>query len=146
MKTDFANEAAENAVANGTGRSSRSPLPSSAIDASLLMSSVDCLDAAIVICDAGAADCPIIFASRGLTVMTQHTAPKVIGQKLSFLFHPETAPDNLQRILQSLVRRSACREEFRCVRNQTPPLWCELTLTPIAAQDNGASYFIALIT
>src|SRR5258708_3822328 len=113
MKTVFANEGLEYAPKKANGMPVRAPRPLADIEASLLVSSLDCLDAGIVICDATSADCPIIFASKGFAVITQYTPQEVFGRKLISLLSPETAPAIRQKILQSLAGRTACREEFR---------------------------------
>ena len=144
MKANFAHKGVDNGAANGS--SPRLTLSVTGIDASILASSLDCLNAAIVICDAESPDCPIIFISKGFSVITQYTAGDILGRKLGFLISEETEPETLARIQGAIDQRAACREEFRCARNDAGPIWCELILTPVLSCGDSPAHLIALFT
>jgi len=132
-------------AANETGRLTEQPLPQISINASVLASSLDCLDVGVLICDARSADCPIIFVSKGFAVITRYTEEDVLNKKLSSLLSPETAPAARLKIQQAFAQRTACREEFRCCRNGAAPIWCELHLTPVPALGDTPAHLIALL-
>ncbi len=146
MNSDFTQADATSVTAGENDTPIGQILPPAGIEARLLASSLDCLDVGVVICDATSSDCPIIYASKGFAVITRYTPEEVRGQKLSFLVSAETPAPARQKIQQALAQRSACREEFRCRRNQDSPLWCELHLTSVTAQGSAPAHLIALLT
>src|ERR1700722_12695358 len=146
MKTNFALESAENSAPKGIAPSALNALDIAGMDAAVLTASLDCLNAAIVICDTESPECPIIFVSKGFSVITQYTPQDILSRKLSFLIGEETEPETLITIQRALDQRTACREEFRCSRNDAAPIWCELILTPVPAKGNFRAHLIALFT
>jgi two-component system cell cycle sensor histidine kinase/response regulator CckA len=116
------------------------------MDDAVLASAVDCLGAALIVCDAGTPDCPIIFVSNAFRVITQYTPRDVLGRNLGFLISNKTEPETLANIQKAISDRAACRAEFRCFRNNASPLWCELILTPVPARGDSPAMLTGLLT
>jgi PAS domain S-box-containing protein len=146
MKANFVRTNVENDAEMTVQKSSPHSLTVSGIDASIVATSLDCLDAAILICDAESADCPIIFVSKGFSVITQYTAREVLGRKLGFLVSEESEPEIIAKIQRTIEERAACRVEFRCARNDAASVWCELILTSVPAQGDAPAHLLALLT
>ncbi|HEX3800717.1 MAG TPA: PAS domain S-box protein [Verrucomicrobiae bacterium] len=137
-----ANRGLANEIAQVIGQSS----PPAAIEGRLLAASMDALGAGVLLCEAKSPDCPIIYVSKGFSVISRYTTEDALGQKLAFIISAETDPEARARIEAALAGRAASQEEFRCRRHQAEPIWCELNLTPVFAGGETPTHFIALIT
>ncbi|MBI9019322.1 MAG: SpoIIE family protein phosphatase [Phycisphaerae bacterium] len=98
----------------------------------------------VVIADANQMGIPIIYANRAFTVLTGYQPEEVIGRNCRFLQGPDTNPEALQRIRNSLANESLCFEEILNYRKDNTPFWNRLSITPVKNDQGQTTHFIGI--
>lgn len=111
-----------------------------------LLAAVDCVGAGLMICDAQAPDCPIVYVSNGFSVISQYTAPEAVGQSLGFLLVPENKNETVEKFRSGLKHGGKFQIEFLCRRRDSGPVHGELIITPLPAGDGPPRHLAALLT
>ena len=91
---------------------------------------LDTLGTAVFVCDSQGPECPVVCASRGLSVLTRYSQELLEGRDLADLLAAGTAP-GLPESLREAIRNgeSFCGDVF-CPREEGEGIWCELRLAP----------------
>ncbi len=110
-----------------------------------LLAAVDGIGVGLVICDARAPDCPIVYVSNGFSVICRYTLAEALGRNPDFLLAPENGPGTMERFQSALARGERFQGEFLCRRRDTSLMDCELMLTPLPARDGSPRHFAALL-
>jgi PAS domain S-box-containing protein len=98
----------------------------------LLAMAIEQLGAAVFVCDANLADCPIIRVSPGFSVIFQYSPEETLGQNISFLLAKENDPAVAEAFCRALTDDNGYRGELVCKRKDGTPLYCEVVLSPVA--------------
>lgn len=88
----------------------------------------------------------IDYANQAYLQETGYSIEELRGQSPLFLQGEHTDPLTLTRIVKALVQKREVREEILFYTRQGQPFWCELAITPVAAQEDQPACYIVLQT
>jgi diguanylate cyclase (GGDEF)-like protein/PAS domain S-box-containing protein len=85
----------------------------------------------IVVCDATAAEHPVLYANRAFAEMSGHPIEKLLGTNLRMLQGTDRDQDVRQRLRESLERGEPCRALVRNYRPDGTLFWNEMLIQPV---------------
>jgi PAS domain S-box-containing protein len=86
---------------------------------------------AVVILDARAAPCPLVFANRGFERMTGYAAADVLGRGLPLLAGAESDPAVLQELREAVAHGRRFSAEWVIHRKDGAALWTRASTAPV---------------
>lgn len=107
------------------------------VDASLLQSLFDAAPDGVVICDARAADWPVLYVNAAMEKLTGYEASDIRGRNLRFLQGDDHEQEGLNKIRAALKDGVSCQTTLRNYRHDGTLFWNELTIQPL--RDSGGS-------
>lgn len=85
----------------------------------------------IVICDATAADCPVVYTNAAFAQLCGYPASALLGSNLRMLQGTDRDQEARQRLRESMQRGEACRVLIRNYRPDGSLFWNETLVQPI---------------
>jgi diguanylate cyclase (GGDEF)-like protein/PAS domain S-box-containing protein len=101
------------------------------LDPAFLRLVVDGAPEGIVICDAQAADCPVVYVNSALEQMTGYGAAELLGSNLRLLQGADRDQEARRRLREAIARGEACRVLLRNYKKCGDLIWNELYLQPL---------------
>lgn len=89
---------------------------------------------------------PVVFASAGFQRMTYYEPSEVIGRNCRFLQGPDTDPNVVQRIRQTIETAQPCTVELINYRKDGTPFWNELSISPVRDESGELTHFVGVQT
>lgn len=99
----------------------------------------------VVIADARAPACPIIYTNAAVTTITGFARDEVLGKGCQFLFGPDTDGRAGQEVEAALAECRPCRVTLKCHRKDGSTFWNELHVTPVYGEDGEPTHFIGIL-
>ena len=96
----------------------------------------------IVIADANAPDCPIIYCNRAFELMTGYCASEVLGRNCRFLQGPDTDRTTVANIRDALHEGQALQVIIKNYRKDGTPFWNKLSLSPVRDDSGNLTHFV----
>ncbi|HEX3836535.1 MAG TPA: diguanylate cyclase [Steroidobacteraceae bacterium] len=85
----------------------------------------------IVVCDATAADCPVVYANAAFLQLSGYPLTALMGRNLRLLQGSDRDQEGRQRIREALSRGEACRVLMRNYRPDGAQYWNEILIQPV---------------
>ncbi len=85
----------------------------------------------IVICDATAQDCPVVYANAAFLQLSGYALSALLGRNLRVLQGSDQDQEGRQRIREALVRGESCRVMMRNYRPDGAQFWNEIFIQPV---------------
>jgi two-component system, cell cycle response regulator len=101
------------------------------LDPAFMRLVVDGAPEGIVICDAQAADCPVVYVNGAFEQMTGYGAAELLGGNLRLLQGADRDQEARRRLREAIARGEACRVLLRNYRKSGELIWNELYLQPL---------------
>lgn len=101
------------------------------LDAAFLRLVVDGAPEGIVICDAQATDCPVVYVNSAFEQMTGYGAAELLGSNLRLLQGADRDQEARRRLREAIARGESCRVLLRNYRKSGELIWNELYLQPL---------------
>ncbi len=98
----------------------------------------------IVIADARAPDCPLVYVNEGFERITGYTVAEIIGRNCRFLQGPDTDPAVHMQMRQMLAAGEACQVVLRNYRKDGTAFWNELVMSPVRDDAGTLTHFIGV--
>ena len=98
----------------------------------------------IVISDARLFDNPIIYCNPAFLEITGYSQDEVIGKNCRFLQGPDTDPDAVEQIRQSLRIGQEVRVILKNYRKDGTLFWNDLTISPVKDTSGKVTHFIGV--
>ncbi len=111
------------------------------VDATLLQSLVESAPDGMVICDARAADRPVVFVNAAMEKLTGYEASFIRGRNLRFLQGDDHEQEGLVRIRTALRSGTSCQAMLRNYRRDGTMFWNELTIQPLRDSNGNVTHF-----
>lgn len=115
------------------------------LDPEFLKLVVDGAPEGIVICDAQAADCPVVYVNGAFEQMTGYGASELLGSNLRLLQGADRDQDARRRLREAIARGEACRVLLRNYRKSGELIWNELYLQPLRNRDGALTHWAGFI-
>jgi two-component system cell cycle response regulator len=85
----------------------------------------------IVVCDAGAPDCPVLFVNNAFAQLCGYPRSALLGSNLRMLQGNDRDQESRQRLRESMSRGEPCRVLIRNYRPDGSLFWNETSLQPV---------------
>jgi diguanylate cyclase (GGDEF)-like protein/PAS domain S-box-containing protein len=85
----------------------------------------------IVVCDATAPDCPVVYANAAFLQMSGYPLNALLGQNLRRLQGSDLDQEGRHRVREALARGEACRVMLRNYRPDGTQFWNEILIQPV---------------
>ena len=92
---------------------------------------VDQSPVGIVICDASAADCPVIYANDAFLQLSGYPLSALLGRNLRLLQGSDQDQEGRHRIHEAMSRGESCRVLMRNYRPDGAQFWNEVLIQPV---------------
>ncbi|MGH8435473.1 MAG: PAS domain S-box protein, partial [Pseudomonas sp.] len=97
-----------------------------------------------LICDAQAADLPIIYVNPAFERITGYSAAEAIGRNCRFLQGEEQEQPGISEIRQSLIEKRDAHVVLRNFRKDGTPFWNDLYIAPVPNEQGEITHFIGV--
>src|SRR5688500_6492483 len=111
------------------------------VDAQLLQSLVEAAPDGVVICDARAADCPVVFVNVAMEKLTGYDATHFLGRNLRFLQGHDHEQEGLAKIRTAMQDGTSCHTTLRNYRRDGTMFWNEVTVQPLRDAGGNVTHF-----
>lgn len=102
---------------------------------------------AVVLLEAGhssSAAARIVFANNVFVTMTGYTLEELIGETPRILYGPDTDPETLAEIRESMSSFSTVRTELLSYRKDGTPFWIDVSLFPVHDEVGDYHYWVSV--
>jgi PAS domain S-box-containing protein len=96
----------------------------------------------VVVCDATAADCPVVYVNPAFVQLTGYSASALIGSNLRILQGTDRQQEGRQRMKEALERGDACRVLIRNYKPDGTLFWNETLLQPLRNAEGRLTHWI----
>lgn len=96
----------------------------------------------VVVCDATANDCPIVYVNPAFATLTGHSATALIGTNPRSLQGADRNQESRQRMKEAIERGEACRVLIRNYRPDGTLFWNETVLQPLRDLEGKITHWI----
>lgn len=111
------------------------------VDPQLLQSLVEAAPDGVVVCDARAADRPVVFVNAAMEKLTGYEASHFIGRSLRFLQGDDHEQEGLNKIRAALQDGTSCHTTLRNYRRDGTMFWNEVTIQPLRDASGNVTHF-----
>lgn len=111
------------------------------VDPQLLQSLVEAAPDGVVICDARAADRPVVFVNAAMEKLTGYEASQFLGRSLRFLQGEDHEQEGLAKVRAALQDGSSCHTTLRNYRRDGTMFWNEVTIQPLRDASGTVTHF-----
>jgi PAS domain S-box-containing protein len=87
---------------------------------------------------------PIIYANEGFERLTGYAKNEVVGRNCRFLQGPNTDPDAVRTIRNSLAKGTECTVQLLNYRKDGTPFWNRLSITPLRNKRGEITHFVGI--
>ena len=112
------------------------------LDSAFVRRVLDSAPEGIAICDARAADYPVLYVNAAFELMTGYAAAELIGGNLRILQGSDREQDGRRRIREALARGEECRVLLRNYRKSGEGIWNEMFLQPMRNGDGQLTHYV----
>jgi two-component system cell cycle response regulator len=113
------------------------------MDPAVLRQVVDLAPEGIAICDARAADQPVIHVNAAFELMTGYTAAEMLGSNLRLLHGADEDQRSVARLQQAMQAHEAVRVLLRNYRKNGELFWNELSVQPLRNAQGEVTHLVA---
>ncbi|WP_394777557.1 EAL domain-containing protein [Undibacterium sp.] len=100
----------------------------------------------VLICDALAADMPIISVNQAFEKVTGYMSHEVVGRNCRFLQGQDTGQMGLVELRNALRDKTEGRAILRNYRKDGTPFWNSLKISPVRDTDGDVTHFVGTLT
>jgi diguanylate cyclase (GGDEF)-like protein/PAS domain S-box-containing protein len=103
------------------------------------------LDAApegIVVCEAGAADQPVVYANAAFQRLSGYSWDELIGQDLRRLQGSDREQQGRTKLREAITRGESCRALMRNYRKDGTQFWNEVVIQPMRGGDGNVTHIV----
>ena len=97
----------------------------------------------VVVCDARAADMPVVYVNPAFERLTGYGATELLGRNLRLLQGTDLAQDGGRRLHEAIERGEGCRVTLRNYRKDGTSFWNEIQLLPLRDDSATLTHFVA---
>lgn len=116
----------------------------SELDDTLLRQIVHCSDSPILVTDALAPDCPVIFVNHAFEVTTGYTAEDTVGRNCRFLQGRDRDQPARALLATTIAKGQSCECRLRNYRKDGTMFWNQLCLFPILNERKTVTHFVGI--
>jgi len=111
------------------------------LDVDVLRTLVEMAPEGVVVCDARAADFPVVYANAAMQRLTGYSAAEMLGRHLAFLQGADQAQEALEPVRAALREGTSCTATLRNYRQDGSQFLNEMVLVPLRDAQGAVSHF-----
>lgn len=111
------------------------------LDLGLLQQLVHAAPAGVAICDARAADFPVVFANAAMAQLTGYEIESLLGRNLRILQAEDREQEGVAKIRTALQESGGCQALVRNYRRDGAMFWNEVTITPLRDASGTVTHY-----
>lgn len=111
------------------------------VDPGVLQALVQAAPEGVAICDARAADLPVVFVNPAMEALTGYENGSLIGRNLRILQAEDHEQEGVDKIRTALRDGVACQTTLRNYRRDGTMFWNEVTLAPLRNGSGQVTHF-----
>jgi diguanylate cyclase (GGDEF)-like protein/PAS domain S-box-containing protein len=111
-------------------------------DSAFVQRILDSAPEGIAICDARAADFPVVYVNAAFENLTGYAAADLMGSNLRLLQGTDRDQEGRRRISEALSRGEECRVLLRNYRKSGELLWSEMYLQPMRDGEGRVTHYV----
>jgi diguanylate cyclase (GGDEF)-like protein/PAS domain S-box-containing protein len=96
----------------------------------------------VVVCDAAAEDCPVVYVNSAFAQMCGYASAALVGANLRLLQGTDRQQESRQRMKEAVERGEACRVLIRNYRPDGALFWNEVQLEPLRNLEGKVTHWI----
>jgi diguanylate cyclase (GGDEF)-like protein/PAS domain S-box-containing protein len=104
---------------------------------------IDAVPEGVVVCDARAADLPVVYVNPAFERLSGHGADELLGRPPQLLQADDGGPDDMHRLHAAIAGGQPCRVTLRHYRKDRTPFWGDVQLQPLRDADGVLTHFAA---
>ena len=112
------------------------------LDVDVLRTLVEMAPEGVVVCDAAASDCPVVYVNAAFATMSGYTSAQLMGANLRLLQGTDRQQESRQRMKEAIDKGEPCRVLIRNYRPDGALFWNEVQLQPLKNGDGNVSHWI----
>jgi diguanylate cyclase (GGDEF)-like protein/PAS domain S-box-containing protein len=112
------------------------------LDSAFVQRILDSAPEGIAICDARAADFPVVYVNAAFEQLTGYAAAELMGSNLRLLQGADREQEGRRRISEALARGEECRVLLRNYRKSGEMLWSEMYLQPMRDDQGQLTHYV----
>ena len=114
------------------------------ISRDLLVKAINDSRDGVIIADAEAPDCPVIYVNLGFEQITGYPPPEAVGKNFRFLYGSDTIQPGLDTVRQAIANGESCLVTLRNYRKDGSMFWNELSISPVHNPAGKLTHFIGI--
>jgi len=103
---------------------------------------IDASPDGVVVCDAGAPDCPVVYVNAAFAQMCGYSSAALLGANLRILQGTDRQQESRQRMKEAIENGETCRVLIRNYRPDGALFWNEVQLQPLRTGDGKLTHWI----
>jgi diguanylate cyclase (GGDEF)-like protein/PAS domain S-box-containing protein len=103
---------------------------------------VDTSPDGVVVCDANATDCPVVYVNNAFSQMCGYSVAALMGTNLRLLQGTDRQQESRQRMKEAIERGETCRVLIRNYRPDGALFWNEAQLNPMRNAEGKLTHWI----
>jgi diguanylate cyclase (GGDEF)-like protein/PAS domain S-box-containing protein len=103
---------------------------------------IDSSPEGVVICDANAAECPVVYVNAAFAQISGYSTAALMGTNLRVLQGNDRQQESRQRMKDAIERGESCRVLIRNYRPDGTLFWNEVQLQPLRNADDKITHWI----
>src|SRR3984885_3673595 len=96
----------------------------------------------IVVCQAGAADQPLVYANDAFQRLTGYGSDELMGQDLRRLQGSDRDQEGRAQLREAITRGQSCRVVMRNYRKDGTQFWNEMVIQPMSGSDGTVTHLV----
>jgi diguanylate cyclase (GGDEF)-like protein/PAS domain S-box-containing protein len=96
----------------------------------------------VVICDAEAADCPVVYVNASFAQICGYSTAALLGANLRILQGTDRQQESRQKMKEAIERGESCRVLIRNYRPDGALFWNEVQLQPLRTADGKLTHWV----
>jgi diguanylate cyclase (GGDEF)-like protein/PAS domain S-box-containing protein len=110
-------------------------------DPNLLRVLFDAAPEGVMVCDAHAADMPVVYANRAMEHLTGYPVSEILGRNPRFLYGPDGDQEALTRLRTAIHDGAGCHVVVRNLRADGTVFFNDVTLVPLRDAAGALTHF-----
>ena len=113
------------------------------LDDSLFLRVLEAAADGVAVCDATAADQPVVYVNAAFAQMTGYAPEELLGANLRLLHGSDRDQEGVRRMRQAVEAGEPCSVVLRNYRKSGELLWNEIALQPLRNSSGALTHFVA---
>ena len=104
---------------------------------------IDAAPEGVAVCDARAADLPVVYVNAAFERLSGYGATELLGRNLRMMQGTDREQEGCRRLHEAVERGEGCRVTLRNYRKDGTSFWNEIQLQPLRDAEGAVTHYVA---